>query len=371
MSSNETEWDIMILNENDSLNTQVIWHAASLARSKGLQTRDLIIIDWPTDPIVVCGYHQVIERVVDLNYCSSKGIPVSRRVSGGGAVLLDTNQIFYNIIAHTDSKIMPRRINNFFAKALEPVVHTYQHFGIEAHYKPVNDIMVKNRKISGNGAGLLENAQFLVGNFILDFPRKEMAQILRVPNEKFRDKVIQSLEAGISSFKDELGYIPSRESIIQEYMNQVEASFGIHLNVAEFSPETYRIMEELRKTYLTDEWLYQVKGRGKHLTSKVKIHGSSHVVEGMHKSTGGLITVNCEFNNSVLVGILISGDFWIYPDTILPQLEQYLANTDIMKKDLTFEIQNFFTGNNCETPGTSASDLAQAIQNAYNNLNDK
>lgn len=369
MTSDETEWDIMILNENDSLNTQVIWHAASLARSKGLQTRDLIIIDWPTDPIVVCGYHQAIERVVDLNYCSSKGIPVSRRACGGGAVLLDSNQIFFNIIAHTDSSIMPRKITNFFEKALEPAVQTYQHFGIEAYYKPVNDIMVNNRKISGNGAGLLDDAQFLVGNFILDFPRKEMAQILRVPSEKFRDKVIQSLEAGISSFKDELGYIPSRESIIQEYMNQVESSFGIHLNIAEFSPETLKIVEDLRKTYLTDKWLYQVKDRGKHLTSKVKIHGSKHVVEGMYKSTGGLITVTCEFDGSVLTGILISGDFWIYPDTILPQLEQHLTNTDIEKKDLVFEIQNFFSANLCETPGTSASDLAQAIQNAYKNLN--
>ncbi|MHA2217694.1 MAG: hypothetical protein ACXACY_17305 [Candidatus Hodarchaeales archaeon] len=69
MTSVETEWDIMILNGIDSINTQTIWHAASLARSKGIQTRDLIIIHWPTYPIVGCGYHQVIERVVDLNYC--------------------------------------------------------------------------------------------------------------------------------------------------------------------------------------------------------------------------------------------------------------------------------------------------------------
>ena len=81
--------------------------------------------------------------------------------------------------------------------------------------------------------------------------------------------------------------------------------------------------------------------------------------------------INCEFDNSVLIGILISGDFWIYPDTILPQLEQYLANTDIVQKELTYEIQKFFTENKCETPGTSASDLAHAIQNAYNNLNER
>ncbi|MHA2107793.1 MAG: lipoate--protein ligase family protein [Candidatus Hodarchaeales archaeon] len=284
MTKSKHEWDLIILKENDSLNTQLVWHAAALARSRGIQPRDLIIIDWPTDPIVVCGFHQVIERVVDIDYCRKNNIPISRRACGGGAVLLDSNQLFYNIIAHIDSTLVPRNINKFFEKTLHPVVQTYRHFGINAEYKPVNDILVNNRKISGNGAGLLEDAQVLVGNFILDFPRKEMAQILKVPSEKFRDKVIKSLEAGISSFKDELGFIPQRDSIIAEYIKQIETAFDISLIETQLEPGTLELMEELRETYLTDEWLFQVKARGDKLTSKVKIHGSSHVVDG-HNST--------------------------------------------------------------------------------------
>ena len=215
---------------------------------------------------------------------------------------------------------------------------------------------------------MLENAQILVGNFILDFPRKEMAQILKVPNEKFRDKVIKSLEAGISSFQDELGYIPSRDLIIEEYIKQVETAFNIHLIETQLEPGTLELMEKLRETYLTDDWLFQVKIRGEQLTSKVKIHGSTHVVEGMHKSSGGLITVTCEFKESILTDILISGDFWIHPDTILPNLEKSLLNHDLTKVNLTKRINTFLNENNCETPGTSASDLAQAIQNAYDSI---
>lgn len=368
MTKSIADWDLILLRKSEGLNTQVVWHAAALARSRGIQHRDLLIIDWPTEPFVVCGFHQVIERVVDMDYCKKNDIPIYRRACGGGAVFLDSNQLFYNIVAHIDSSIIPRNINNFFERTLNPVVQTYRQFGIKAEYKPVNDIIVNNRKISGNGAGLFEEAQVLVGNFILDFPRKEMAQILKVPNEKFRDKVIKSLEAGISSFHDELGFIPSRDSIIEEYIKQVESEFNIRLVESQLEPGTLELMEELRKTYLTDDWLFQVKARGDQLTSKVKIHGSTHVTEGMYKSSGGLITVTCEFKDTILTDVLISGDFWIHPDTILPKLEKSLLNHDLSKEDLTARINTFLKGNNCETPGTSASDLAQAIHNAYNSI---
>ncbi|MFX0014136.1 MAG: biotin/lipoate A/B protein ligase family protein [Promethearchaeota archaeon] len=368
MTTQNNEWDLIFLGENESINTQTVWHAASLARSRGIQKRDLVIIDWPKDPIVCCGLHQSLNHVVDLNYCETHNIPVVRRVCGGGAVLLDSNQLFYNIVAHIDSNIVPRQIINLYSKLLEPVVKTYRHFNIEAEYRPVNDILVKGRKISGNGAALLESAQVLVGNFILDFPRKEMTQILRVPDEKFRDKVYKSLEAGITSFKDELGYIPKRTDIIDSYTEQLESLLNIHLTSATLEPKTIELMEQLNSTYLTDEWKFQVSQRGKNLIHKVKIQASNYVVEGTYKSTGGLIQVICEFQGSVLLDILISGDFWIYPDLILPQLEQYLRKVDLKKIDLTSHIESFLFNNNCESPGTTAADLAKSIHNAYENI---
>lgn len=368
MATNNNEWDLILFGENDNINTQTIWHAATLARSRGIQERDLVIIDWPRDPVVCCGLHQSINQVVDLNFCELNNIPVIRRACGGGAVLLDSNQLFYNVIAHIDSEIVPRRIGALYSKLLEPVVNTYRHYNIEADYQPVNDILVKGRKISGNGAALLESAQVLVGNFILDFPRKEMTQILQVPSEKFRDKVYKSLEAGITSFKDELGYIPDRDEIIEIYTQQFESILNVHLTPTSLEPETLKLMEELRTTYLTDEWRFQVAHRGKNLIHKVKIHASNYIVEGTHKSTGGLIQVICEFQGSVLVDLLISGDFWIYPDLILPQLEQHLRNVDLNTIDLESHIQSFLNSHNCESPGTTAADLSQSILNAFQNI---
>ncbi|MHA1331210.1 MAG: lipoate--protein ligase family protein, partial [Candidatus Hodarchaeales archaeon] len=235
-------------------------------------------------------------------------------------------------------------------------------------YKPVNDILVNNKKISGNGAALLEKAQVLVGNFILDFPKKQMVELLRVPNEKFRDKVFKSLEAGLSSFKDELGFIPPRDEIIDVYINNMEKSLGIELNISELEPGTKELMQELKQEYLTDDWLLQVTQRGSDLINKFKVHGSLNIAQGMFKSTGGLIQVICEFHDSILTDILISGDFWIYPDTILPDLENHLKGVDIKNQNLSHYIDSFLISHNCETLGTTSNDLAKAILTAYQQI---
>ena len=63
-----------------------------------------------------------------------------------------------------------------------------------AEYKPVNDIIANGRKVSGNGAAEINDMVVLVGNFILEFANYEtMSKSLRVPDEKFRDKVFETL----------------------------------------------------------------------------------------------------------------------------------------------------------------------------------
>ncbi len=368
MANSRPEWDLILLGENESLQTQTIWHAVSIARSKGIQERDIVIIDYPKDQIVCCGLHQSIDQVVDIKYCNNNGIAITRRAVGGGAVLLDKNQLFYNVISHIDSKIVPRRIEPLFSTLLAPVVDTYKSFGIDAVYRPINDILVNNRKISGNGAGIIEKAQVLVGNFILDFPRKEMVKVLRVPNEKFRDKVHKSLSSGISSFKDELGIIPPKEEIIKRYVHYTEKRLGIKLKENSLKAETIEIMKELNTHYQSDDWLYQVSQRGKNLLSQIKIHSNNYVIESNYKAQGGLVQVTCEFQGSILKDILISGDFWIYPDTLLPYLEESLKGFDVEHGDLASSILHFLRENDCESPGTSAQDLAKPIIEAYQQL---
>ena len=131
------EWDFVFLGPIDSVFTQSLWHAAALLRSEGELERNILSINWPTYPIVSCGFHQIVNQVVDLDYCKNNDIPVIRRAVGGGAVYLDSNQLFYHFIWHNDTPNIPRRVKDIYQTLLEPVVQTYRDFGVKAEYKPI------------------------------------------------------------------------------------------------------------------------------------------------------------------------------------------------------------------------------------------
>ena len=81
----------------------------------------------------------------------------------------------------------------------------YRRIGIQAEYKPINDVIVETRKISGTGVGEIRDCIVFVGNLIVDFNYDMMARILKVPDEKFRDKVHKTLTENLSTIRRELG----------------------------------------------------------------------------------------------------------------------------------------------------------------------
>jgi lipoate-protein ligase A len=69
----------------------------------------------------------------------------------------------------------------------------------------VNDLIAGNRKISGSGVGEIGECIVFVGNLMLDFDYETMSRILKVPDEKFRDKVEKTIEGNLTTIRMELG----------------------------------------------------------------------------------------------------------------------------------------------------------------------
>lgn len=358
-------WDFFDLGEINWVSSQSIWHAAALSRSRGYQERDMLFIDWPDRPFVCCGMHQVIDIEIDLEYCKMNGIPFVRRACGGGQVYLDGNQIFYQPVFLTDNDIIPSRIEKMFQKLLEPVVATYQDFGIEAEYKPVNDIIVNNRKISGNGAGTFEKSSFVVGNFILSFPREEMARVLIVPDEKFRDKVLKGLQNGITSFVDEIGIIPPREDVIKRFKSNFEEIIGVNLNdKGIIHQETWKLVDHFNKYYFEDEWRYYVENRGSGILTKgIKIMQGTHIVHSLHKAPGGLIRAIMEVNTDekIIKNCVISGDFTITPHGSIKKIENSLEGIFINSEAIHSAIERVITNERIQIPGIIVDDFVKVI----------
>ena len=125
--------------------------------------RESLCLLSPATPYVCIGFHQDVVQEVDLEFCRANDIPVFRREIGGGAVFLDGNQLFFQLILHRDNPAAPKRIDIFYKKFLQPVIEVHQRIGIAAEYKPVNDLIVETRKISGTGAAEIGDSIVFVG----------------------------------------------------------------------------------------------------------------------------------------------------------------------------------------------------------------
>jgi lipoate-protein ligase A len=344
------------------LESQLIYHALPRLGMEGL------ILLAPAEPYVCIGYHQDVTQEVDLEYCRAHGIPVFRREVGGGAVYLDGNQLFYQVVLHKDNPLPPPSSppalggkeggkGVFYRTLLEPVAETYRQLGIAARYKPVNDIVTaEGRKISGNGAAEIGDYLILVGNIIMDFDYDTMVRVLRVPDEKYRDKVFKSLRENLSTIRRELGKVPPLGEIEASLVANFEAVLG-PLERAELPSAVYDKVAELKRSHTTDEWLYK---RGKRREEwQTKIATGVEVVQRLWKAPGGLIRAIVETREGRIADISLSGDFFFYPADKLESLESVLIGVELSAVESA--IAAFYQRERIESPGVTPADFARAL----------
>ncbi|MCD6306581.1 MAG: lipoate--protein ligase family protein [Deltaproteobacteria bacterium] len=334
--------------------SQLIYHA--LARLG----REALSLVSPASPYVCVGFHQDVEQEVDLDFCRANQIPVFRREVGGGAVYLDGDQLFFQLILHKDNPHVPKRKQTFYRKFLQPVIDVYRFMGIPAEYKPVNDLVAGSRKISGTGAGEIGDAVVFVGNLIVDFNYEMMARVLKVPDEKFRDKIHKTLYDNISSIRRELGPDAPAvwpESRLNALLAEAFQKMLGPMTPAKMDGALIHLMDDLRKRMSTAEWLYQ---KGRRIKARdVKIRAGVNVLHRVHKARGGLMRADVEMRDGRFGRVHLSGDFYCFPEDGVHRLEKRLENkSPASVRDV---LTGFYLEAAVETPGIGIDDWMQIL----------
>jgi lipoate-protein ligase A len=289
--------------------TQLVYHA--LARTN----EECIILTSTKEPYACIGFAQDMRKELDLDYCKENGIGYFRRETGGGTVYLDKNQLFYQVIIRRDNPLTPRLTQVFFGKFLKPVISALQGFGIEARFVPINDLIVDKRKISGNGGGEIGDCKVLIGNLLLDFDYETMAAILNVPNEEFRNRILQCMKQNMTTIRDRLGQVPPLDEIRKSLVTEYEKLVG-PLEPSELDENTLRLMKELDIKFATEEWLFQrvPKSPGR----DVKIREGVMVVNRMFTSDDWEVDMNLEIEEDVIrdIEIIKATNFEVPTDNI-------------------------------------------------------
>jgi lipoate---protein ligase len=328
------------------LDSQMLYHAAPRVGE------EVLAILAPREPYVCIGFHQDLEQEVDLAWCRERGIPVFRREVGGGAVFLDGRQLFFQLVLHRDNPLARGDKAAFYQRLLQPVAKTYAELGVPALYRPVNDIITEaGRKISGTGAAEIADSVVLVGNIIADFDYDTMVRVLRVPDEKFRGKVFQSMQENLTTLRRETG----REFTLEEMGEALASNFAQVLGPLEpsaVSPAVRAEADRLAPRFLDGQWL-TMKGKRRSQGRDVKIAEGVTVVQRVHKAPGGLLRCTAELRDGRLSQVSLSGDFFCYPQDSVEVLERMLEGSPLAS---AADVIALFYAGRVEIPGVTPAD---------------
>ena len=143
------------------------------------------------------GRYQNLEAEVDLDACQRTGTAVSRRPTGGGAIIMGAGQLGVAYVTRAPASLRPREIIEELAGA---VAAGLAGLGITAVFRGKNDLETGGRKIAGLGlyvdqaGGMLFHASILAD---LDIPF--MLEVLRIPAAKLADKAAAAVAERVTT----------------------------------------------------------------------------------------------------------------------------------------------------------------------------
>jgi len=331
--------------------SQLLYHSLPRVGREG------VILCSPATTYVCIGYFQDAEQEVDLEFCREQSIPVFRREVGGGATYLDGEQLFFQLIIHHDNPLVPAGKLAFYRQFLQAPIEAYRALGIPAEYREVNDIVANQRKVSGCGAAEMGDYYVLVGNLIVDFNYEMMARVLKVPDEKFRDKIYKTIYENLSTIKREIEHVPSREELWSLMADKFVEMLG-PMEVVTAVDEEWRIQtDKLATRFLDDEWLYHK--RRPRAGREVTIRAGVQVKQKMYKAPGGLIRATTEVQDGVLAAVSLSGDFFFFPEEKLVDLEAALVG--VRAEEVKPAVARFYEEHSIESPGVTPADFARVV----------
>lgn len=223
--------------------------------SAGRRQPTLRIWEW-SERTVVIGSFQSVRNEVDAVEAEREGFRVVRRISGGGAMFIEPGSaVTYSLYVPT-ALVQGMSFADSYAYLDEWVIVALRSLGIDASYRPLNDITSPAGKIGGaaqkrlGAGGVLHHV-----TMSYDMDGEKMARVLRIGREKLSDKGTTSAAKRVDPLRSQTG-LP-REEVIERMIGTFRSLHG--LTDSELTPSELAAAETLvTDKFATDEWLYRV-----------------------------------------------------------------------------------------------------------------
>lgn len=249
--------------------------------------KDYYIYLWINAPAVIVGVNQNTIGEVNLGYTEEHNIKVVRRLTGGGAVYHDLNNICYTVIAPFNPD------ENNYVKFTAPVIEYLNSIGITAKFSGRNDICIDGKKISGNAQTVYNDRIMHHGTLLFDTDMSVLTNALKENKLKIESKGIKSIRARVTNIKDNL----VKPMSATEFKDALSEFFMKDCVKYEFSKEDLVEIEKLRdEKYSTYEWNIGYSPKGENFFTD--------------KFSFGIFSIVFDTDNGKMKNVEIFGDFF-------------------------------------------------------------
>lgn len=210
-----------------------------------------IFMLWQSIDTVVVGKHQNAMGEIDYRYVRENGIRVARRISGGGTVFHDKGNVNFTFIKNVSG---PHEIS--FKRFTQPVVDALASLGVTAVTSGRNDLLVDNRKISGNAEHVYKNRVLHHGTLLYNSDLQKLGNAIRVVPGKYESKAVQSNRSVVVNISEFLDNPPVVEEFIRLLL-QIQFGSSVDNQPFKIPPEEEQIIRKLSsEKFETWEWQF-------------------------------------------------------------------------------------------------------------------
>ena len=272
-------------------------------------TEDFYFYLWINSPAVIVGVNQNALQEVNLSYTQENDIKVVRRLTGGGAVYHDKNNLCYTVISPYNES------DEHYKKFTYPVIEYLNSLGVNACFSGRNDITIDGKKISGNAQTVYKNRIMHHGTLLFDSDLSVLEKALTPNKLKMESKGIKSVRARVTSIKD---YLLSPLTINQ-FKDGLKEFFLKNSTNYEFTKKDIEAINKLvKEKYSTFNWNIGNSPKGKNLLER--------------KFDFGVFSFSFDTFGGVIENAYIYGDFFCSKD--LSEFTKTINGKRLVKAEL-------------------------------------
>lgn len=199
---------------------------------------------WQVSPSVIVGRNQLLEKEVNVGYCRENGVGIFRRKSGGGAVVADRNNIMFSYVTSSDD------VRTTFGEYTSMVADALRSLGLNASDNSRNDILIGDRKVSGNAYYHLPGRSIVHGTMLYDYDPALMANTLRPSVTKLASHGVESARSRVTTVREHLPDLS-----IGDFLTHMLKSVTKGGDTLVLTKDDIRAIEEIEQGYYAPGWL--------------------------------------------------------------------------------------------------------------------